>query len=451
MSASDGRRDRRSRARNTVVTIFFLVSSLGTGCLGGGGRSISSAFPSGSVRVPSASPEASSWVGAYTSGQRSVAVAGDNVYVAWANLEPPPGQAPEGRWRIYFARSTDGGRSFLPEVRIDDDPGMAKHHPTVAAGPGGRVYVVWQDDRADGATRGSGEDFDVFLAASADGGATFSAPVRVNDNTAGHQTFPSVAVAPASPDTVFVAWEDRRAALVTNDVYFARSADGGRTFGSSIKVNDDDTAFYHYTPVLAAAGSDNVYVVWSAEDAGSAAESHIYFDRSADGGRTFGAERRVDDASPNYCYDPSVALSPAGAIYIAWSDGRRSRFARDIYVASSPDTGASFRPSINVSHEAVEARQEYPTISVSPSGVLWIAYEDYQRDTSGTGNTDMRLSDIYVRSSRDDGATISEPVRINAPAKWGAVAPSIAARPTGNPVLVWSSVTEVFRDLRLSY
>lgn len=79
---------------------------------------------------------------------------------------------------------------------------------------------------------------DVYLLRSTDGGTTWSPPLRVNDDaTPTDQWQPSVAVAPDG--TVGVAWYDRRNDPVNNaliDVYLATSRDGGHTFSANRRV-----------------------------------------------------------------------------------------------------------------------------------------------------------------------------------------------------------------------
>jgi hypothetical protein len=107
----------------------------------------------------------------------------------------------------------------------------------------GAVYVNWIDER--------NGDTDVFLAASKDGGRTWSAPVRVNDDPKGnkrHQLFTWMAVDPAD-GAVYVAFLDRRDTDgANNTVTLARSADGGTSFVNH-RVNrppfpSNDKVFY---------------------------------------------------------------------------------------------------------------------------------------------------------------------------------------------------------------
>jgi hypothetical protein len=120
--------------------------------------------------------------------------------------------------RIYFSRSADDGESWTTHRRVNDDRpihpgaqvGSAYCHPSMAVSPGGTIYVVWSDRRID-PVPGS-NDYDVYLSFSTDGGVTWSADVRVNDDsTAPGQWYSSVAVkSDGLTDTVLIVWRDDR-------------------------------------------------------------------------------------------------------------------------------------------------------------------------------------------------------------------------------------------------
>jgi hypothetical protein len=89
----------------------------------------------------------------------------------------------------------------------------------------GSIYVNWIDAR--------NGDPDVFVVSSRDGGRTWSAPVRVNDDPVRNgaaQFMTWMAVDPAD-GSINVIFYDRRGLTGTRTaVTFARSTDGGRTF-----------------------------------------------------------------------------------------------------------------------------------------------------------------------------------------------------------------------------
>ncbi|MHB8603981.1 MAG: sialidase family protein [Thermoplasmatota archaeon] len=104
----------------------------------------------------------------------------------------------------------------------------------------GRVYVAWFD-----ATAGNG---DIMLSSSADG-KTWSAPIKVNDDTgAADQFLPALAVGPDG--TVDVSWMDRRDDPANHlfTAYATWSLDGGKTFAKNVKVGTalSDEQYSHH-------------------------------------------------------------------------------------------------------------------------------------------------------------------------------------------------------------
>ncbi len=187
------------------------------------------------------------------------------VYIAWAGLN-----------KIWFDKSTDGGRTFGNDKIIAEQPGgwdfpvsglmrcnglpqtlcdTSKSSPFY-----GTIYVVFSDQR-------NGEDnTDVFLVKSTDQGETWSAPVKVNQDTGrAQQFFPWAAIDPGSGYLYVVFYDRREHKGDTTDVYLARSTDGGETF-SDFRVNQDsfvpcaDYFLGDYIGITALNG--NVYPVW---------------------------------------------------------------------------------------------------------------------------------------------------------------------------------------------
>ncbi|MCC3156330.1 T9SS type A sorting domain-containing protein [Hymenobacter sp. 15J16-1T3B] len=156
------------------------------------------------------------------------------LYTAWAG--------PDG---LVFNRSLDAGLTWLPRERVLlPVPGgwdfaisgvyRANGLPITACdasrGPyRGNVYVNWSDQR------NGPSDTDVWLLRSEDGGQTWSAPIRVNDDAPGRQQFFTWMTVDQATGYLWFVFYDRRnytasATDVRTDVYAARSTDGGRTF-----------------------------------------------------------------------------------------------------------------------------------------------------------------------------------------------------------------------------
>ena len=81
---------------------------------------------------------------------------------------------------VMFARSTDGGQSFSAPQRINDDPvNPNKWHwfGTLAVAPNGRIDSVWFDSR----NAANNTDSQLFYSYSTDGGVTWSPNVPVSN------------------------------------------------------------------------------------------------------------------------------------------------------------------------------------------------------------------------------------------------------------------------------
>lgn len=135
-----------------------------------------------------------------------------DLYVAWWRRH-------EGRARIFFAASRDGG-STLGDPRVVPRPAGAEahhqHRPWFAVEPGGRVHLVFYDrDGDDGPQH-------VYATRSDDGGASFSAPDRLtgaasdsavgpaSETSGGYPTFGDFLAADAGPGGLIAAWTDSR-------------------------------------------------------------------------------------------------------------------------------------------------------------------------------------------------------------------------------------------------
>lgn len=117
-------------------------------------------------------------------------------------------------------------RTFeLPAIAVDRSEGSTRGH----------VYVVYQSD-----PDGDGADTsDVFFTRSTDGGLTWSPPIRVNDDqTTTDQWMPFVAV--TREGTIGVIFYDRRfdPQNIKIDLFMALSRDGGQSFLPNFRVTE---------------------------------------------------------------------------------------------------------------------------------------------------------------------------------------------------------------------
>ena len=130
----------------------------------------------------------------------------------------------------------------------------------------------------------------------------------------------------SSGSFVGVAWAARTKDGVT-DVYTATSLDGGRTYGSPVRVNQvpgEASVSGEQPPriVLSARASTTpaIVVMWTAKGASG---TRLVSARSADGGKSFGAAAAVpgSDGPGNRGWQ-SAAVTPKGDVLAVWLDHR---------------------------------------------------------------------------------------------------------------------------------
>ncbi len=98
-----------------------------------------------------------------------------NDYIYMLASVEPPGRSTTD---VMFVRSTDGGATFSAPVRVNDDNNSSKWHwfGTFSVAPNGRLDAVWYDNR-----NANNFDSQLFYSYSTDAGVTWSPNVPVSN------------------------------------------------------------------------------------------------------------------------------------------------------------------------------------------------------------------------------------------------------------------------------
>jgi hypothetical protein len=281
-----------------------------------------------------------------------------NVYVTWTDFLSP---SSNGSF-ISFARSTNGGVTFgTPLALSPQDRTQLVQGSVPVIAPNGDLYVAFSDGHS--AIGGIG------IVKSTDGGVTFSAETRVTGVTnvstmtggGGVRTnsFPSVAVDKnGAVHAVYNAWT--RSLVDRSDIFYVRSTDGGSTFSSPLKLNDDGSTTTQFLPSIAAASDGTLGVKWwdRRNDQSNDSLTDVYMTISHDGGASFGKNLRVTNQNwffgpieigfaGGYHGDYDGITADANNFYLSWSDERNSE--ADAFFSQIPTTRDPNAPDFNIS------------------------------------------------------------------------------------------------------
>lgn len=194
-----------------------------------------------------------------------------NLFICWSGTIAA---SPFTEDYVGFAKSTNGGVNFTVNENIYDMNGISGTLPQkgnilvnglpdldidLSGGPRNNwLYIVTTEKNLSPA----GSDPDIIFHRSTDGGATWSAGIRVNQdpiNNGKVQFFPAMRVDESGGINI-VYYDDRRTAGDSSEVFISRSTDGGNTW------NDFPISDHRFKPAPIAGGTagymgDNIGII----------------------------------------------------------------------------------------------------------------------------------------------------------------------------------------------
>lgn len=195
-------------------------------------------------------------------------------------------------------------------------------------------------------------------------------------------------------------------------ILFAKSTNQGDSWSETITVSDvegncwdDDSTVEGAVPAVGPNGE--VYVSWSGP-------LGIMFDKSTDGGVTFGQDIFVTDQPGGWAQDIpgiyrcngmpvtgcDVSESPyRGRVYVMWSDQRNGATNTDVFIKKSTDAGNTWFGMTRVNNDTTQRHQFFPWMAIDPvTGFVYVVFYD-RRETTGN------YTDVYMAVSRNGGDT----------------------------------------------
>ena len=277
------------------------------------------------------------------SGYPGIAVSGSLVHIIWEDLR-------NNNWQIYYKRSTDGGVTWGTDTRLTNIT-QNSNTPSIAVS-GSIVHAVWHDNR-DG-------NYEIYYKRSTDGGGSWGSDIRLSNNIES-STYASIAV---FGSIVHIVWRDFRDSNF--EIYYKRSQDAGLSFGAETRLTSNSGA--SNSPTIAVSGSV-VNTLWDDSRDGTI---EIYSKRSIDGGITWGVDQRLTNNTNNaYSYSPSIAVSGSN-VHLVWY-GNRDSNTDEIYYNRSQDGGVTWGTDTRLTNNS--SVSNFPSIEVSGS-ILHVVYCD---------------------------------------------------------------------------
>jgi hypothetical protein len=271
-----------------------------------------------------------------------------NIYVTWTEFDDYGSSNPADSSRIRFSKSTDQGITWSDAITIsersgnciDSDNTTEGAVPTV--GPNGEIYVSWAGPLG------------LMFDKSTDGGNTWGTDVFVSDIPGGWDfdvsgiyrcnglpiTMCDISNSPYR-GYIYIVWSDQRNGATNTDIFMSRSTDGGNSWTSAIKVNDDATTRHQF-------------FVWSAIDLSTGHLWFVFYDRrnttgsatdvfvakSTDGGNTFEnfkvSESAFTPSSGIFFGDYTNIAAWNGKVYPIWMRLQNSELS--VWVAPLQDS-----------------------------------------------------------------------------------------------------------------
>ncbi|HBG72007.1 MAG: glycosyl hydrolase [Bacteroidetes bacterium GWF2_43_63] len=220
----------------------------------------------------------------------------NTIYMTWTQFDEYGSGLSTDSTTILFSKSTDGGQTWDSAIRINKvagdciDSDNTVEGAVPAVGPNGEVYVSWAgpeglvfDRSSDGGATWLDED---IFAAPMGGGWDYMVPgiqranglpVTVCDTSQGPYR-----------GTIYINWSDQTNGSSNTDVWLVKSTDGGDTWTTPLRVNNDTTAtqqFFTWVTIDQVTGY--LWFIWYDRRNYTDNRTDVFMACSKDGGQTF--------------------------------------------------------------------------------------------------------------------------------------------------------------------
>jgi hypothetical protein len=300
---------------------------------------------------------------------------------------------------IIFRRSGDGGATW--EVDQFLTPFRKSHNdPQIEVAGSGTIYAAWLNDYVPG----------LKFVKSSDFGKTWTTPITITTKS----TKPNWSDKPVL--SVSGDGKDVYIGFNASDSFVVSSHDFGATFSKPVRTNNDKRYWFHTGGIVAPDGSAYFAVTdYSLDYTGDA---YINVLKSSNGTVTW-STTRVDtskeaprcDWSPG-CYlgffGPSavLAVDAAGTIMLAYNAADIAGAPQRMWVRTSAD-GVNWSDRTEISNGSASVNNAFPALAAGPTpGDFRFAWQDDRNGSTTAWNT-------WYRRTTNGGDSWNEPARVS--------------------------------------
>lgn len=278
---------------------------------------------------------------------------------------------------VQYARSANGGSTFSSPVEIAPIPSPAPPTRVASlAAAGASVWIVW-DTSYDDAAGNCGTSV-IRQRKSTDRGLNWGTATEIKPSG---NCQPSLAVA-GSDGALLLTLRNN---TLSGRIGFAKSTNGGTSYGTSVAVRDGNLPSGRYVtlPALTVEAAANQYHTgWVETDPdlfGEYSFSDYYADRSTNGGTSFGTDLRltINETHPDRTLYPGsdqwdIAATPAGGLRRVLRDGPYNR--RRVFYTISKDAGVTYTQPQPVLRPIAGRSEGLPVVTTNAANETLVAF-----------------------------------------------------------------------------
>lgn len=224
----------------------------------------------------------------------------NNIYITWSEFDSYGSTNPLDSSRILFSKSTDAGYNWSTPIKLNDvngnciDEDETVEGATSAVGTNGEIYVAW-----------AGPEGIMFNKSTDEGNTWLNNNVFIDAMPTGWDyQIPGISRANGLPilkcdlsggdnhGTLYLNWSDQRDGIDNTEIWLSKSIDGGNTWTTAKKVNQDNSGkhqFFTWMDIDQSTGY--LYFVYYDRRNYTDNQTDVYLAYSLDGGETFKEEK----------------------------------------------------------------------------------------------------------------------------------------------------------------